>query len=564
MFLRGASAMALAPGPSTPRRRHRNTSVASVHLRRVFAKSAADSLLPSSSNQKAGVDGRERCRAHLKEPQLLCFQPQYQEQLESKLTIASLQENLSALVSFNKREKALSASLKDEVARLTEELAKLKETHEANKKEEMISNAILEIKSECDSDKHFLPDISSGVLAAGSQSTLQQMESNQSKMLSLEGRCQHMTENNKKLLATIEQLKKTQTETNLQLDELRQRNVHLLIDAESMNSTISSQAEIICDLRSTVEKLSHDMKHVGNLHNTLVRCQRELDAVKEREKQLQEKHEQLQMSAREEYEVLMSKFLVTQQRLSKIDSTTDQDSVSEIEIKSLQQEKKVLQIDLEAMTSRCNDSQAQVDKLKKASKVLIQMKKLMKTEKNDVEALLALTRQKFEISLERQRKTEKLNASQKEFYNLFEARNEEVTTLIQKVMQLEDCIEERELRQREIVDDFHRVNAELQGLKQLSQDDTVQALQMARQKAGSYEALTLLNEEKKGLEDQVRLLQERLEAERVICHEEKEAKTQLREMLDTRDSVIEELKKENAALLEQMRYSPKIENPSQK
>lgn len=65
-----------------------------------------------------------------------------------------------------------------------------------------------------------------------------------------------MMENNKKLLAKIQQLENMQTEAKTQLEALEQENARLETEAEDLNSTISSQTSLIIGLRSTVQRLN--------------------------------------------------------------------------------------------------------------------------------------------------------------------------------------------------------------------------------------------------------------------------------------------------------------------
>jgi myosin heavy subunit len=193
---------------------------------------------------------------------------------------------------------------------------------------------------------------------------------------------------------------------------------------------------------------------------------------------------------------------------------------------------------------------------------LLQVKRTMEKERADVEFVLSSTKQELETCIQKQKETElraqeaeARNAGMQELSDLVQTRDEEIATLMQKVMRLEDDVEERDQRSSGLQDEVHKLNTELQGIKQLSHDETVQALQMARQKAATYEALTLLNEEKKALEEQLRLVQERLEAERVALHEERDAKEHILAALDAHVLIIEELRKEHAALLEQQQNS---------
>ncbi|KAE9086073.1 hypothetical protein PF010_g20228 [Phytophthora fragariae] len=552
--------MASAPGPPPSTREHDHAGVASVRLRRTSVKTPPAVKAVSASNQEAATDGRGRARA----TRLFTFQTPQREQLESSVAIAALQENLRALTTVSQREKALSTALREEVTRLTEALAKLNEKHEAEKVDHE-QNAALETKKppERERDQCFLPDIHGGSTLAAATAALQQhtqMEvSYQRKVLSLENRCSHMMENNKKLLAKIQQLENMQTEAKAQSEALEQDNARLETEAEDLNSTISSQTSLIIGLRSTVQRLSSDAKLVESLRKSLERCQGDFDAVKKREKLLQEEHAKFKATASHEKEAMMSKILGFQQHLQRSDTATGNVTALTTKIKTLQQEKDALEVDLEASNSRCGDLRTRVAQLDKLSEEFVQVKKTMEKEKVDVEAELVSTQQELELCIQNQKvmevrvqEAEARNADFLELTNTLQTRDEEIATLMQNVIRLEDDVEERDQRYAGLQDELHKVNTELQNLKQLSHDETVQALQMARQKAATYEALTLLNEEKKALEDQLRLVQERLEAERVALHEEKDAKEHAVAILEDHVVTIDELRKENKALLEQI------------
>ncbi|KAG6956571.1 hypothetical protein JG687_00010528 [Phytophthora cactorum] len=531
--------MASVPGPPPSTREPGHTGVASVRLRRTSAvKPVEPPKTVATSNQEFGSDGLSRktgARVNHQGPQLFTFQLPRREQLESNITIAALQENISALTVLNQREKALSASLRQEVAQLTEAIAKLNESRETEKVEKEKNVVHQKQKAVRGGDERLLPDIHNGSMLSASTVALQQhtqMEvSYQRKMLSLENRCLHMTENNKKLLSKIEQLENAQTETIVQLGTLRRHNAHLLTEAENFNSTINSQSALIVGLRSTVQRLNRDEKLVENLRNTFERCQRELESVKKRGQLLQEEHAKLKTSSSQEKEALMSKILDFQQRLQRNDTASGNVTVLEKEIKRLLNEREPLQV-----------------------------KRTMENEIAEIESLLNITRQELEICIRKQRETEERAqkaeahiASLEGATDLLQTRDEEIETLMQKMLRLEDDVNERDQRYAGLQDEFHKVNTELQGLKQLSQDDTVQALQMARQKAATYEALTLLNEEKQALEEQLRLAQERLEAGRVALHEAKDVNVRLLAELEAHALTNDELRKENKTLLEQQK-----------
>ncbi|GMF14718.1 unnamed protein product [Phytophthora lilii] len=203
-------AMASTPGPPPSTREHGHSGVASVRLRRTSAKSGeaakagAANAAVSPSNQEAGRDGRtsagRAARGNRQREQLFTFQNPRREQLESSTTIAVLRENLSALTLSNQREKALSASLREQVAQLTQALAKLNgntpfslnngtwevvlivsvdavnelETREAEKAEQEKSAELQKQKTLRDREERFLPDIHGGSMLAASTAALQQ------------------------------------------------------------------------------------------------------------------------------------------------------------------------------------------------------------------------------------------------------------------------------------------------------------------------------------------------------------------------------------------------------
>ncbi|POM57738.1 Hypothetical protein PHPALM_37710 [Phytophthora palmivora] len=547
--------MASTPGPPPATRDHGHTGVASVRLRRTAGLKPGESAKTVASNQD--TTGHDSRQSRINRPRdLFAFQRPRREQLESDVTVAALQENVSALTLANKREKALSASLKEQVAQLMETLAKLNETREVEKIEHEKTPVVQKQKAE----ERILPEIHSGSTLAASTAALQQQT--QMEVLSLENRCLHMTENNKKLLTMIQQLENAQNEAHTQLEALQQDNTRLLTAAENLNSTITSQSALIIGLRSTVKKLSRDEKQIENLRSTLERCQRKLETVNQREKILQEEHAKLKVSTSQEKEALMSKILDFQQRLQRSDALAGNVIVLETKIKQLQIEKEAMAIDLQVSNSRCDALQTRVVQAEKVLEEFVEVKRSMESERADLETMLNITRQELETCVKklheaevRTQNAEKRNAGIQEMTDLLKTRDEEIETLMQKVMRLEDDVNERNQRHTGLQDELHKVNAELQGLKQLSHDETVQALQMARQKAATYEALTLLNDEKKALEEQLRLVQERLQVVQVALNEEKGAKEQILVVLDTHAQTIEELRNENMVLLEQTKNS---------
>ncbi|KAL4166478.1 hypothetical protein KRP22_013736 [Phytophthora ramorum] len=204
-------------------------------------------------------------------------------------------------------------------------------------------------------------------------------------MLSLENRCLHMMENNKKLLAKIQQFEKGKTEADDQLEALRQDNARLSSTAENLNSTISSQSAVIVGLRSTVQRLNRDEKLVENLRNSLERCQR------------------------------------FQQHLQRSDTVGGNVEVLERKVKKLLQEKGTLEVELEASSSRCSELQTRVTQLDTLSEEFVQIMRTMEVERAGVQAELNTSRQELEACTQklmdaeaRAQKAEARNASQQD------------------------------------------------------------------------------------------------------------------------------------------------------
>ncbi|KAF4317546.1 hypothetical protein BBO99_00007703 [Phytophthora kernoviae] len=417
------------------------------------------------------------------------------EQIESSVTIATLQENLTAITAFNQREKAFSSSLKNEVARLTKELAKLNEEHEAEKQNHDKITLIQKEKPASGPKERFLPDINGAATLTATTVALQQH---------------------------------TQMEVSYQRKQ--------------------------------------DEQLVDNLRKSLERCQRDLDDMKKRDKLLQEEHAKFKTSTAQEKETMMGKILGLQQHLQQSDTAEGITNALEIQVKRLQKEKAAVSVELEASSYRCNDLLARVTLMDKLSTELAQVKLTMEKERENAEAELRTKNQELKFYVHQLKdadariqegntrilEAEARNASVQDLTALIKTRDEELATLMQKFVQLEGDLKDQEQRNSGLQDEANRLNNELQNLKQLSQDETVQALQMARQKAANYEALTLLNEEKCSLEEQLRQVQERLEYERVALQEEKDAKEKLLASLGSNDLTVDELREEKNALLEQI------------
>ncbi|RLN49412.1 hypothetical protein BBJ28_00016294 [Nothophytophthora sp. Chile5] len=536
-----------APGPPPAAREPGHLGVASARLRRTSAKSAGGSPqstdtaegeaslavqqpLRLASNQESGNGGARGTRgSRLGSPhreERFSFQRPRREQTEAATTIAALQENVAALTAFGQREKELSASLRAEVARLTKALEELNgRNREVNRhaKQEKSDMSRKQRPAHSD-DAGLLPGINRTATLVASTAALQQHTQME---------VSYQRKNNKKLLAKIQQLENNQTEADAQARMLRQDNSRLVTEAETLSSTITSQSALVIGLRTTVHKLSV------------------------RQKLLREEHDKLKTAASHEKEAMMSKILEFQQRLQQSDVAGGDVEALDLLAKKLQKENAALMVDLETSQSHCSQLETRVMQLDRLSEEFIQVKREMEMEKSELQAELNAKQQALDTSLQRQKDAElraqqaeeqrgAVTANEEELGLVLGTREGEIETLMRKLVQLEDELEHQTQRSTGLLDELHQVKCELQGMKLLSQDETVQALQKARQKAATHEALTLLNEEKSALEGQLRLVQERLEAGQVALLDEKEAKKQLLAALEGNVLTVEQLRKENS------------------
>lgn len=119
-----------------------------------------------------------------------------------------------------------------------------------------------------------------------------------------------------------------------------------------------------------------------------------------------------------------------------------------------------------------------------------------------------------------------------------EKKEQEIDMMMQKTVDLQTIIDTLESANA-------KLQSEIQSLRQLSQDETVQALQLARQKAASQEALVLVHEEKRVIQEQYDAMMAQIESERADFDE---LKRQSSVALDEKNAAIEDLLIANAAL----------------
>lgn len=146
-----------------------------------------------------------------------------------------------------------------------------------------------------------------------------------------------------------------------------------------------------------------------------------------------------------------------------------------------------------------------------------------------------------------------LLAKQQEFDIATVLKDKEIDALMQQMVNQDGVIDELRQRIAKQESELQHLKIEIQGFQQLSQDETVQALQLTRLKAANHEALILLEGEKRELEDRMEALMSQLERERLSSEDEKKA---LQSELQLKEVRLQDLLEENRVLLEKPIESP--------
>jgi len=102
-------------------------------------------------------------------------------------------------------------------------------------------------------DEIVLPRIQAASVAA-QQETAQVEASYQRKMVSLEGRCQDLINNNKRLLSKIQLLEESESQAKDTLHQVQENNEVLIEQVDSLKCTLTSQTNVILNLRDTLLK----------------------------------------------------------------------------------------------------------------------------------------------------------------------------------------------------------------------------------------------------------------------------------------------------------------------
>ncbi|DAZ94694.1 TPA: hypothetical protein N0F65_000009 [Lagenidium giganteum] len=429
---------------------------------------------------------------------------------ETNALIASLQANIRALIVLNRREQAETAVLARTIENLTVELGRFKEAYEEEKvKNEKI--AALKKNRYADGASNYLPEIQSiqaAAAAAAAAAVQQQVQleiSYQRKLLSLENRYKDLISNNKKLVNKIHQLEKTEADADALIKELRQENIRLATQVDSLSSTIASQSSLIIGLRTTMQQLNKDEKETVELQRKVTKLQAEMDALKTRERLLREEHDKMKMVFSKEREAFTNKVVDFQHRLQIREQLGDDVEALEQKVNAMHMEKVALENELvlareayDKMETRMHEQELMTNRLLEANENLEQDRRELQGKVVEAEVNSLLREELQTVITELSKK------------------DQEMSTLMGRVVALEA---ERE----ELLEAASRMKIEMNNAMQLSKDETVQALQLARQKAATHEALALVHEEKQALQESMRALEEQLATDKSQWLDEKSA-----------------------------------------
>ncbi|TYZ69171.1 hypothetical protein PybrP1_012168 [[Pythium] brassicae (nom. inval.)] len=501
--------------------------------------------------------GAVSLKASTRQSSLFASQAKKQEQSEQSEVIAALQQNGVTLSALNEREKARSAQLTEQVVELVEELRRAKEALEEERIKNEKITALRKHKLTGDYEASYLPGIhaTSAAAAAAVQQQAQLEISYQRRILSLENRSKDLIENNKKLLGKIQQLEKTEADAGAEIDALRKENSRLATQVDSLSSTVASQSSLIIGLRTTVQRLTQEEQNVSSLVKKFDRCQIDLEAVKTREKLLRDEHEKLKLVMSKEKEMFMGKILALQQQLQLTEQAGAATEAFAGQIRRLEAEKRELQTRVAAVSDTCEQVEARMHAQEEMTNRFMQEKldaecardqreaelaakyQELATQQARIEELSARVQEQDVLSLQRQRDSELAQ----------QTRDREIDALMLRTVDQERALDELKSALDKRGAEALALRSDIQRFQQLSQDETVQALQLARLKAANHEALALLEDEKRELQERVDALQRQSERDASRVDELKAA---LEAKLLASETRVRDLLEENRALYE--------------
>lgn len=297
---------------------------------------------------------------------------------------------------------------------------------------------------------------------------------------------------------------------------------------------------------------------MSSLVTKLDRCQIDLKAMRTREKLLRDEHEKLKLVMSKEKELLMGKILEFQRKLQLSDQAGDTTESFLNQIRALELEKQALNAEISALSDKCEQTETRMHQQEEMTNRFLLEKQQVESTRDQFQA--DLTAKNDEISVQ-QALIEKLSAlsahsqeldailqqKQHEFDVAKLLKGKEVDSLMQQTVDQDRRIDELQqvIAKKDV--EMQNLRNEVQSYKQLSQDETVQALQLARLKAANHEALILLEEEKCTLQDRIDALQSQCDKEKLAAQD---AKTACDAALQVKENRIQDLLEENRALHE--------------
>lgn len=290
----------------------------------------------------------------------------------------------------------------------------------------------------------------------------------------------------------------------------------------------------------------------------LERCQLDLDAVRTRETLLRDEHECLKGVMSKEKEMFMGKVLELQKRLQLSEQAGDTAEAFMQTIRVLEADKLALETRVGALVQQCELTDARMHQQEEMTNRFLLEKQsgerecellqaALESKESELAAQLVLVESLRVQSARGQELDAIVRKTQEECDLALRAREREVDALMQQLVDQARVVDDLQSSLSAQDTELQRLRSDVQRLQQLSQDETVQALQLARMKAANHEALSLVEDEKRALQERIDALQEQLarDAQRF-----ESTRAALEASLDAKDARVQDLLEENRALHE--------------
>lgn len=303
---------------------------------------------------------------------------------------------------------------------------------------------------------------------------------------------------------------------------------------------------------------------MSSLVKKLDRCQSDLEVVKAREKLLRDEYEKLKLVMGKEKEMLRSKVLEFQQKLQQTEQTGATTEAFVTQIRRLEAEKQELEANASTMSDKCAQMETRMHLQEEMTNRFIQEKLDVERTRDQCASELATKNEQLAsqqaridelsaLSIRGQEVDVLLLQHQRDFDHALLVKESEIDTLMHKTVNQERAIDELNASLEKRDAELDRLRSEVQRFQQLSQDETVQALQLARLKAANYEALILVEDEKRVLQERAETLQSQIERD---ASRFEELRASLEDKLATTESRIQDLLEENRTLHEKAAEQP--------